>query len=235
LFIKVKDLSDPKLPVQQRALVCLTELFHSPANVSQGISERIVKHLLIFLSSQNLTCRQKSSECLKILTSHAIGRNALYLDSTALQKISKSVHDSDEIVRKNIHEIFENASSQQKGVQQILDSKLFGLLISKIHQERLDIQVLILNTCYNCIRYGSKNYMPHTALEVDAIDTFTTTASQSNITEVQVAACECIMMLSFYHEGKRVASNPETIKTLMMLLSNSKSSVRAAAAGAIMR
>ena len=88
---KVKDLSDPKLPTQQRALVNLTELFHAPANIQQGISENIVRHLIEFLTSQNITCRQKASECLRILSGHAIGRNAIFYDPTNLAKMSRNV------------------------------------------------------------------------------------------------------------------------------------------------
>jgi hypothetical protein len=67
--------------------------------------------------------------------------------------------------------------------------------VSKIESERVDIQVFILNTCYNCIRMGNSINMPKVALQANALPIFTRVASKTSVMEVQVATCECIMML----------------------------------------
>lgn len=189
------------MPVQQSALVSLTELFHSPQNVSQGISEGIVKFLIQFLSSVNITCRQKSAECLKIMSNHAIGREAILEDPDNLAQMTNNVlsfnqfDDSNDLVRKNIHDAFANVSSQEKGVKSIFDTNLFSKFIAKIKSERLDIQIPILATCYNCIRMGSSIYIPFVAIQCGSLAVFTQVANVSTTLDVQVAACQCIMML----------------------------------------
>ena len=81
------------------------------------------------------------------------------------------------------------------GAQSIFENNLFNKLCEKIRVERLDIQVSILKTCYNCIRMGNTQYMPAIAIDCHALDIFSEVAKNSKIVEVQVAACDCIMML----------------------------------------
>ncbi|KAJ3336086.1 Radial spoke head 14 [Gonapodya sp. JEL0774] len=59
-------------------------------------------------------------------------------------------------------------------------------------------------------------------------------AQQRMPEQVKVGACRCVMMLSFYPEGKRLAVKENLLKPLIALLKDRKSEVRAAAAGAIM-
>ncbi|KAJ3368839.1 tetrahydrofolate synthase [Kappamyces sp. JEL0680] len=230
----IRDLRDGPLGKQQKALVSLTELFHSPENVSQGIGAQVVYELIGFLKSQNITCRQKSTESLRIISNHAIGRNAILRDRINMLKMSANFDDEDDLVRKNIHETFSSITALAPGVQMLFDFKLFEKLVSKLGSERLDIQVFILKTCYNCIRLGSSSSMPSTAIACQALDAFTKVASQSKVLEIQVGACECIMVLCFYHECKKIASSSDTITVLIALLGQSKAPVRAAAAGALM-
>lgn len=90
-FNKVRDLLDEQLAIQQRALVCLTELFHSAENVSQGINENIIPNLISFLNSINITSRQKASESLMIISNHEIGRRAILVKRDNIIIISKRV------------------------------------------------------------------------------------------------------------------------------------------------
>ncbi|KAJ3272935.1 Radial spoke head 14 [Terramyces sp. JEL0728] len=224
----VADLLAPQLIGQQKALISLNELFHSPENISQGISENIIQHLVGFLPSENITCRQKSSEALTTISNHAIGRNAILSSPNSIEKLSRNFTDTSDIVRKNIHETLANITSQR------LESMIFEHLILRLPQERLDIQIAILTTCYNCISKGDSVYMPSLAIASNALEVLAKVAKSSPVVEVQVATCQCIMALCFYHECKRLACNSDVISTLITLLGNSKSSVRAAAAGALM-
>lgn len=112
------------------------------------------------------------------------------------------------LTRRNIHETLTGVTKLREGivrierrfiyflgVQIIFEYNLFNKLCEKIRVERLDIQVSILKTCYNCIRMGETTYMPATAIECKALEIFSEVAKNSKIVEVQVAACECIMML----------------------------------------
>lgn len=89
--MQIRDLKDTRLPTRQRSLVTMTELFHSPENVSQAIAGNVIPLLISFLASENITCRQKSSEALKILTNHAIGRSAVVKEKLNILKMSKTV------------------------------------------------------------------------------------------------------------------------------------------------
>jgi hypothetical protein len=231
----VRDLGDAKLPPQQRALVCLTELFHSPEHVSQGISEKIVPLLINYLTSQNITCRQKASESLMIISNHVIGRNSILERKKNILSIAVSFDDTDDLVRKHISETISNVTTSKKGVDYFLDGQLFKVLIAKLHRERLDIQIPLLRTCYNCIRLDTRGNMPQMAIESDSLMAFTDIADRSLILDVKVLACECVMMLCIHHECKKLATNPKIITILLALLSHSKPAVRAAASGAIMR
>lgn len=82
-----------------------------------------------------------------------------------------------------------------KGVRILFEYNLFDKLCKKLQKERLDIQVFILTTCYNCIRMGESAHMPSLAVECNALEIFSDVAKNSKIVEVQVASCECIMML----------------------------------------
>lgn len=84
-------MNEGKLSQQQRALVSLTELLHSPQNVSQGISANMLPHLIRYGQSENLTCRQKAAEALKIVSQHSIGRSAILSDINCIVGMSKSV------------------------------------------------------------------------------------------------------------------------------------------------
>jgi hypothetical protein len=77
----------------------------------------------------------------------------------------------------------------------VLEFRLFDRFCQKAKSERLDIQVFVLKTCYNCIRLGDTVSMPAVAITSKALETFSHVASASKVEEVQVAACECIMML----------------------------------------
>ncbi|KAJ2996015.1 Radial spoke head 14 [Globomyces sp. JEL0801] len=239
----INDLKSTKLLQQQRALVCLTELFHSTQNISQAISENIIEYLIGFLPSDNITCRQKATEALMILSTHSIGRNAILSERSNIIKMAKIFNDHDDLVRKHIHETFSMITTEPQGtlikyltlgVILVLEGRFFEVLISKVTNERLDVQVHILNTVYNCLRLGPETFMPETAIESKTLEVITRVAEHSAIVEVQVAACQCIMMLCFYHECKRLACSLNTITVIADLLSHVNASIRAAASGALM-
>jgi hypothetical protein len=62
--------------------------------------------------------------------------------------------DTCDIVRMNVQKIFSLVTTQLDGVQRILLFSLLVPLIRRIEIERHDIQILILETVYNCTRLG---------------------------------------------------------------------------------
>lgn len=75
---------------RQRAIVHLSNMFHNPATLSQAINENAIPILTSFLRNPDLTCRQKATECLEIISRHAIGRTAI-LQGSVLEGLSALV------------------------------------------------------------------------------------------------------------------------------------------------
>ncbi|KAJ3355823.1 hypothetical protein HDU83_002471 [Entophlyctis luteolus] len=119
-------------------------------------------------------------------------------------------------------------------VMNLLEFRLLPVLVSRLPDERMDIQIMILDTLYNCLRLGGSKYMPEVPIQCDAMGAFTRILKKEVVADTRVAAAKCIMMLSFYKECKIQAYQGETTGILIDMLSDSKSPVRAAAAGALM-
>ncbi|TPX63622.1 hypothetical protein SpCBS45565_g06472 [Spizellomyces sp. 'palustris'] len=230
----ISDLT-PTTPLQsiQSSLTSLSDLFHAPENVAQGLECGIVEILGKWVGHSDVTVRQKATECLKVLGGHAIGRASMVQCST-LVPLSKLFDDPDPLVRKTIHTTFSYITLHASGVTSLLHSILFDPLIQKLPHEALDIQLVILDTCYNCIRLGKAPFMPRDALEAGAMEVFTKMLRVGCVKDVAVRVADCVMVLSHYHEGKKLACQLNTIPVLIDLLHNKHSSVRAAAAGALM-
>ncbi|KAI8850944.1 armadillo-type protein [Chytridium lagenaria] len=229
----VSEVEDFSLSVRQKSLVFLANLFHNPENVSQGLQEGIVPKLTRMLIEQDLTIKQKSTECLSIIAGHAVGRANLVENNTLLA-LSRLFDDENDLVRKNLHEVFVKITTQQAGVQNLLVYSLLTPLVQKLPQERMDIQVMILDTLYQCIRLGTEPWMPKEAIESDAMSVFTLLLKTEPVPDTRVAAARCVMMLSFYPQGKQIAVKGDTVNVLIRMLTDKKASVRAAAAGALM-
>ncbi|KAJ1567368.1 SUMO-activating enzyme subunit 1, partial [Cladochytrium tenue] len=126
------------------------------------------------------------------------------------------------------------APALEEGVLNVLKFNLLVLIVNKVEAECMDIQVLMLDTIYNCTRLGREPWIPGELANCSAMEIFTRIIQKEPVTEVKVAAVKCIMMLSFHKVGKEAATNSDTILVLIGLLSDRKSQVRAAAAGALM-
>ncbi|KAJ1336887.1 hypothetical protein BSLG_001528 [Batrachochytrium salamandrivorans] len=219
----IDSLEDGKLHARQKALMSLSDLCHSPENTVQGIQKGLVTHLNLFLSIDDATCKLKATELLHTISGHAIGRTDI-IDSNILESFLKLMKLEANTILFHIN----------IGVVNILQSKLFVPIILRLALERMEVQISILETCYNCIRLGDDVEISKLALENGAMEEFTDILRKSLSGKVKVEACRCIMMLSFYHEGKRAATTKDTMLVLIALLRDHKSDVRAAAAGALM-
>ncbi|KAJ3191218.1 Radial spoke head 14 [Irineochytrium annulatum] len=223
----VTELDSPALLDRQRSLVFLASLFHKPENVSQGLKEGIVPKLCVMLQEIDLTIKQKSTECLSIIAGHAVGRASL-VENNTLTSLSKLFEDENDLVRSNLHEVFTKVTLQQSGVDNLLLFNLLQLLVQRLPQERMDIQVMILDTLYQCIRLGKEPWMPREAIASDAMGVWTALLRTEPVTEAKVATA------SFYPEGKQLAVKGDTVSVLIGMISDRKAEVRAAAAGALM-
>ncbi|KAI8615438.1 armadillo-type protein [Chytriomyces sp. MP71] len=237
----VTEIPDGDLLKQQKSLVFLAELLHDPLNITQALQKNIVLLLIDMKRSPDLTIRQKSTECLAILAGHAVGRHAL-IEADALHflstMVSESFTDTCDLVRTNVFTVFERVTGQESGkppcVMNLLKAGLLTPIVKRLPEERMDIQIIILNTLYQCIRLGGSPYIPDEPIKCDALGVFTRLLKQDTVADTRVAVSKCIMMLTFFKTCKQLACAGETTVLLIGLLDDVKSEVRAAAAGALM-
>ncbi|KAJ3324374.1 Radial spoke head 14 [Blyttiomyces sp. JEL0837] len=229
----IQEFARDSLFDNQKSLVFMARLLHNPENVSQALSEGIVPLLMGCVTDVDLCIKQQSTECMSILANHAVGRAAL-VAGNVLTSLAKLMDDPDDLVRKNLHEVIMKVAKIDEGVQGILVYNLLPMLVAKVSKERMDVQVLILETLYSCLRHGKEPWIPREAINCDAMAVLTNLLKNEPVTETKVAAAKCVMMLSFHKVGKELATKTDTINVLILLLSDRKSEVRAAAAGALM-
>ncbi|TPX36742.1 hypothetical protein SmJEL517_g01281 [Synchytrium microbalum] len=222
-----------KLLTRQRALIALADLFHAPDHTSRAIQIGIVPKLLLLLPSKDITTRQKTVEIFVILAGLAVGRNVL-VETEALKPISQLFNDEDLLVRHHAHTVFARATVDSQAVESILNHRLVPLIVAKIVSEKLECQVLGLQTLAQILRLGQKPRIPNHALDCDALGSLTGLLTREQIADIKIGAARCVMNLCFYSEGKALACEGRTVPALIELLGDNKSEVRAAAAGALM-
>ncbi|KAI8922228.1 armadillo-type protein [Powellomyces hirtus] len=242
----IETLVSPKSTLfkQQQSLCFLAELFHRPEHISLGLDEGIVGKLGALVGHEDLTIRQKSSECLRIIAGHAVGRAGI-VQAHILTHLSQRVHlitnsffnqfeDPDVLVRKNVHETLGLVTLDASGALAVLSGGLFASLIAKLPYETLDVQIHVIATCHNCIRLGQRPLIPASAVDCGAMEVFTKMLRVGCASDVLVGVGRCVMAFSDYHEGKRLAVQHDTVVVLLTLLHHRRSEVRAAVAGALM-
>ena len=72
----------------------------------------------------------------------------------------------------------------------MIEAKQIPVLVEKLSTETHEIQLLILNTLYQCIRRSTKE-----ALEVNAIPIIAKFVDPKHVYTLKVAACRCVMMI----------------------------------------
>jgi hypothetical protein len=83
------------------------------------------------------------------------------------------------------------------GVENLIQSKLLPKLVYALPKERMDIQVMILETLYSCLRLGKEPTNPQEAIDSESMNVFTDLLAKEKVTEVKVSAARCIMMLRY--------------------------------------
>lgn len=144
------------------------------------------------------------------------------------------MNDPDDFTRLNMHGVFAQITSAKRGVDQVFRYDIFKKFVSLVSKEKTNIQVLVLQTCRNCIKSADTKILPIAATDCQGLKIFTEIALSSLVTDVKVVALECIMMLCFYPEFKLMAVDSETISIVTKLTTHRKAACRAAAAGALM-
>jgi DnaJ-class molecular chaperone len=110
-------------------------------------------------------------------------------------RLLSKLNDPDEFTRYNLNGTFARITTSKEGVDQVFKYNLFQKFIEIVSTEKMNIQVLMLETCRNCIKSAKEGIMPLAATSCNGLRVFTDIAKNSLVTDVKVMACECIMML----------------------------------------
>ena len=140
-----------KLIDRQKAIVLLSKLFHDPTNLSQAIHENIIRILTSFLRLDDLTCRQKATECIEIISRHELGRSAI-LEGAVLDHLANLINDPNDLIRVHINTTFARMTANKAGVDQVMRVGLFSKWVQLVNKEKVNIQALVLQSCRSCIR-----------------------------------------------------------------------------------
>lgn len=222
-----RELKDTNLLVRQRALMALCEHLHDPEHIAEALRVGIATSLKNLLTDSDLTVRQKSTECLYVLGTHAIGRDA-FLEQCIIPPVAKLFDDKEDIARKNAHMAIEMVSETPPGAQGIVEASLIAVLVNKLKSEVDEIKKLILDTLHFCLRVNTEE-----ALKAGAMEVFTSLLSH-NDPVIRARAARDIMDLSATEAGKNKAVEVHAVTPLVGLLKDSSSDVKANAAGALM-
>lgn len=222
-----RELNDDTLLTRQRAVMSLCDYLHDPEHISSAVKEGIVESLKILLCDNDVTVRQKSTECLYVIASHAIGRQAI-VTYDVIKPLAKLFNDPEDIVRLNAHRAIEMVSESNIAAVGIIDVRLVPILIQKLKTELDEIKELILDTLHYTMKVDVRD-----ALENEAMAVFTSLLGHGS-EKIRFQAARNIMDLSVVLLGKDQAVECQCMSPLVQLLNDDGTRVRANAAGAIM-
>lgn len=191
---------------RQKAIVLLVNLLHDPQTVAIAIRESAARFLAVFLKSTDQTSYQKATECIEIMSRHAVGR-AMIIDTDIFDAISQFVVHPDEFCRLQVNRTILRISCSKDGVNKIHELGQFKVYMSIVSLEPSNIQVLLLETLRNCIR-NTEGDLPLLATECDSLRILTEIARSSLSTAVKSLACECVMMLWYQLNNTQSPSRP---------------------------
>jgi len=221
------ELKSADSKVRQRALVSMCDYLRDPEHISVAIKLGTVEILRDLLFDSDNIVRQKTSECLFILSGHAIGREAL-VSRHVIGPMSSLFQDPSVAVRRNVHATLARAAQSPLVAEEIVEQQLIAMLINKVTSETDDIIELILDTLHFCFKVDTQS-----ALNCHAMHEITQLL-HSTRDKIRAYAARAIMGLTVTLSGKQQAVEDQSVDALVPLLSDESTAVRAYSAGALM-
>lgn len=227
------------LYLQQRSVVALSQLLHDSNNIASSLDAGILPMLngLLTGSVGDITIRQKSIDCLYLLSTSQLGRSVIVsspiLDSVCPVEVRE---DSDPYVRLKTHTLLANLTSIPEGAQAVINRNILpdfcNFLFKK--EELLEVKKAMLKTLYQFLRYGQSPCVPEQVTDLKVLDSLLSLIEPTSITAIKELALQCIMALCFHESVRHEMCDMLRLRAVTGLLNDWKSQVRAAAAGALM-
>ncbi|XP_068094454.1 radial spoke head 14 homolog isoform X1 [Hyperolius riggenbachi] len=222
-----EELQSPDLITRQRALMALCDLMHDPEHVYRAMNLGFMKSLKALLSDEDSTVRRKTTEIFYIVAGHNVGREGI-LRSEVVIALSHLLDDSEDIVRRNMHQTYEMLSELPSGAAALVEAGLVAQLVKKLESEHEEIQDVILETLHFCLQKDATQ-----ALNTGAVPILKEKLIHPLVGIRRKAAC-ALMEICVPLEGKESVVKAEVVPILVQLLEDEDTEVRANAAGALM-
>ncbi|OAF65042.1 Rhabdoid tumor deletion region protein 1 [Intoshia linei] len=206
----------------------LSEYLHDPEHITLAITEQVPITLQNCLLDKDKIIRIKACECLKIISSHPIGRKS-FEKFDIMRSILKAFDDEEENVRLHAHASIELISQSPLIQKLIMNDSLIPILVNKLKQETLqDIISIILQSLNKCYKYD-----PDQGLDAGALDIIIELIQSKN-DDIAAKSLENLTALCITLRGKNSSTDPEIIKILVGLLKHGFVDVRCYAASSLM-
>ncbi|XP_068094460.1 radial spoke head 14 homolog isoform X2 [Hyperolius riggenbachi] len=186
-----------------------------------------MKSLKALLSDEDSTVRRKTTEIFYIVAGHNVGREGI-LRSEVVIALSHLLDDSEDIVRRNMHQTYEMLSELPSGAAALVEAGLVAQLVKKLESEHEEIQDVILETLHFCLQKDATQ-----ALNTGAVPILKEKLIHPLVGIRRKAAC-ALMEICVPLEGKESVVKAEVVPILVQLLEDEDTEVRANAAGALM-
>lgn len=223
-----RELRDKQLLTRQRALMTLSDKLHNPEHVAEAISVGVITNILRLLKDQDVTVREKATECTYIISSHAIGKKAL-LRTSGTRAVSNLYDDCAAIVRIFAHRTMGRIAGYRSGAQQMINADLIPKLVSKLQcEEDSNLKEHILDTLHFCLTVEASSALICGAMEV--LKQFL----RHDRAKIRAKAALAIMDICFTPGGKEKACEIDCLSPLVLLLQDNDAETNANAAGALM-
>lgn len=205
----------------------LCDHLHDPEHIAEALRNGIGMSLKNLLKDEDITVRQKATECLFVMAGHALGRDS-FLENETIYPVARLFDDKEDIARKNAHLCVMRISETPPGAEGIVKAQFVSTLVKKLQSELNEIKELILDTLHFCMRVDTQS-----ALEANAMEAFTSLLKH-DLPVIRAKAARDIMDLSVPLAGKDRAVQCGALPLLRDMLTDKTMEVRANAAGAIM-
>ncbi|ORX81498.1 ARM repeat-containing protein [Anaeromyces robustus] len=228
------ELTSPDLQTRINALAFLAKILHKPENALYSLSYNIIDILLLIIKDDSDIEKELATRSVYIYTGIYISCHTI-VNQNSFYILFEELNSNNKQIRKNIYEIFNRiCSTDPEGVNLFLSMNYLPPLINKLKIEKYDLQYIILNLLYHCIKRGRPPHIPNQALECHSLEIFSQFLEPHIPAQLKIIAEKCIMALCVYHDSKVISCEIKIVQKLIKLLTNRKKEVRVNAVGALM-
>lgn len=197
-----RELEDDNLRVRQLSVYALSQYLHDPQNIASIINVGAVTSLKQLLQDADVTCRKVAADCIGVMNTHAIGRQAC-LRYGLLKELEELLLDEDEECRLTAHHAINMLCESVEGCLGIIETKSLLPTLSRVARDDINsVKIIALQSI-------SKSLMAdvgpaHDQILSDNFLDFLKTLLEHFPAALRLAALECLTSLSFSRDAKEL-------------------------------